>query len=183
MIGYVIRDLAYLKVLYPLMREMVERQEPFYIYYWNNYNRGEKQYNAATETNLKQYHPEIFAWAKQSIPFLTDRQLYEMMSRDRIEKMVSVELCLWVDKKELHNRNIKSYSVQYLTDSMWEGNNEGIDRVYHTTPHIMDCWLKNTNSTYNPDRDRCIGSPIFDALLENAEDIATAVVADLTEEE
>lgn len=172
MIGVVIRDLPYLKLLHPICEQFKERNVPYIIYHWDA-SRGLKEYNRASLSNLNKSSPDVIRSAKKVKPFSNDKQLLQQLAHDNITKMVSVEVWLWAKGhvKWLKERGIKTYSVLYLSDALWQSNPKcitDIDRTYYTTKHIMDLHhkflgLKDTNGVY-------LGSPLFDPLQNKPSD-------------
>lgn len=172
MIGVVIRDLPYLKLLHPICERFKERNVPFIIYHWDAH-RGMKEYNRASLVNLNKSSPGVVKAAKKVKAFANDNQLLQQLAHDRITKMVSVEIWLWAKGhiKWLKEHKVKTYSVLYLSDALWLGNPKcitDIDKTYYTAQHIMDMHheflnLKNTGGTF-------LGSPLFDPIENKPSD-------------
>ena len=172
MIGVVIRDLPYLKLLHPICEQFRKHNVPYNIYHWD-FHRGLKEYNRASLSNLNKSSPTVVKNAQKVKAFSNDKQLLKHLEHDRITKMVSVEIWLWARKyiKWFKEHNIKTYSVLYLSDALWLSNPKcvtDIDRTYYTTKHIMDLHheflnLKNTNGVF-------LGSPLFDPIQNKPSD-------------
>jgi len=166
-IGVVIRDISYLKLSHPICEHLSRLNVPYIIYHWDAY-RGSKQYNRASLTNLNKSSPTVIKNAKKVKAFASDKQLLQQLAHDRITKLVSVEIWLWAKSyiKRLKEQNIKTYSVMYLTDSIWQSKESvvGIDRIYYSTQHTMNVHHDFAQVTYDKQRDRVIGSPIFDPI-------------------
>lgn len=169
MIAIVIRDIPYLKILQPIIEELINKEIPYYLYHYDAH-RGEKEYLRASKSNLEKSLKIITTKAKKVVAFNSDKQLIEYLTRDKIKKLVSIEIYLWAKNfiPELKKLGIKLYSLLYLTDSLWEKNPDCVklmDRVYYTTTHLKRTQLDFLNLKEDRKRDRSIGCPIFDALL------------------
>jgi hypothetical protein len=171
MIGIVVRELTYLKILQPIMLEL-HRVGQKYILYHYDVHRGMKEYNRATRPKMEQSSKEMIVNAVGVKAFRGEKDLRKHLIQDKIKKMVSLEIWLWAGKyiKFFKKHGIKLYSVMYLTDSMWRPDPKCItamDRVYYSARHIMKTHHKFAGVKYNETRDRCIGSPVFDPLRRN----------------
>lgn len=173
MIGIVVRDLPYLKLLHPICEQFIEMKVPYIIYHMDCY-RGEKQYNNASLSNIQRSSEGAVSGAKKVKKFSTDTQLLKQLAHDRVKKLVSVEIWLWAKGyiNKLKTMGIKTYSLNYLTDSLWQpaASITTIDRIYYGSEHIMRKHLEFTKTKYNPLRDIYhFGSPIFDPIAPQKE--------------
>jgi len=69
--------------------------------------------------------------------------LNKQLLHDGIKKLVSLEIYLWAKSYIgfLKSNNIKTYSILYLSDSLWVNDKrmvESIDRTYYTTEYLMN---------------------------------------------
>ena len=164
-IAFVVRELTYLKLLQPIMQE-ISRMGCNFILYNMDSPKGEKEYNRPNKLRIE----TSFGKSIKLSPFSTDQQLLQLLKKDRITKMVSVEIGLWGNKfvPFFKGSGIKTYSILYLSDALWRGKSviEGFDRVYYTTPHLMRLQHKFNGIRFDAKRDKCFGSPIFDQLDE-----------------
>lgn len=160
-LAIVIRDLPYLKLLYPICEQFYSIGISFNIYHWDA-PRGEKEYLRTSINNIKKSSPKIISWAKNIKSFSNDKQLYKQLKADKISKLVSVELGLWLNKKAV--QDIKTYSVQYLTDSLWKPNVDGLTKVYYSSKYLMNIHHKFSNTKCLKNRDKFLGSPVFDSI-------------------
>lgn len=173
MIAVVVRELTYLKILAPIMQQL-HAQGAEYVLYHFDAPRGDKEYNRATLPKLKIAHHASVQNAKKVVPFANDKQLLSKMIADKITKLVSLEIWLWAKGyiQKLKKRKIKTYSILYLTDSIWQPDPACItsmDRVYYASSYTMRTHHGFINTSFHPGRDRCMGSPIFDPLPRSTE--------------
>lgn len=170
MISIVVRDLPYLKLLHPICLELQRLQVPYIIYHMD-IDRGEKNYNRASLTNMNKSSPQVVSGAKKVKAFFSDEHLLKQLAHDRITKLVSVEIWLWAKKyiHKLKNLNIKTYSVLYLTDGIFEPAKslDAIDKVYYSSKYAMEMYHEFSGAEYNPNRDRYLGSPLFDSISQH----------------
>ncbi len=169
MIGFVVRELTFLKVLYPIIKEFIRNGVP-YILYHMDCDRGYKNYNRATLINLKKSSETIVSKATKVKAFTNDKQLLAQLIHDKITKLVSIEIWLWAKGylKELKKHKIKTYSILYANDSIWEKDAACItsmDKVYYASKHTMNIHHDFAGIKHNRHRDQCIGSPVFDPIL------------------
>lgn len=166
-IAIVIRDLPYLKLLHPICEQLSAKKVQYNIYYWD-VPRHDKEYNRASLENLNISSPSIVSNANKLVKFKTDKQLLSYLVRDKIDKMVSVEIWLWAKNyiKWFRSNKIQTHSVLYLTDSIWQpkGSVVSIDNIYYSAKYPMKMHHKFIGEKFNPDRDYCFGSPLFDSL-------------------
>jgi len=172
-IALVVRELTYLKALHPIMVELKKAGQQYIIYHYDMF-RGAKEYNRATRKKMVQSSREVMAGAKKIKAFADEKELQKGLLHDRITKMVSLEIWLWARKYMdfFKKHNIKTYSIMYLTDSLWQPDPRcatSVYRVYYSSRHIMEKHHKFAGIKYNEVRDKCIGSPIFDSLAEETE--------------
>ena len=166
MIGFVIRELTYLKVLQPIIQEAIKRGCAYVVYYMDC-PHGAKEYNRPTAVNMKS---TFGGQAVRLIPFSTDSELKGLLLRDRVDRFVSIEVGLF--KHEFggfwHANGIKVYSIAYLTDTLWQPSSmfDGLDRFYYTSKYLMELHHKFSGTKYDSTRDRCLGSPLFDGLTK-----------------
>lgn len=170
MIGFVVRELSYLKILQPIIEYIKKLDCKVKIYNMIN-DKGEKNYNKPTKERID----KSFGYKTDIFSFYTDGQLLELLKKDKISKLVSLEIGLWGKKyfKFFNDNNIKTFSILYLSDSLWYFSDCSY-RIYYTTEHLMRCCHKFNKIKFNSNRDRCFGSPIFDqleALTSNSNDI------------
>jgi len=163
MIGVVIRDIPYLKLLHPICMEIDAKNVNYNLYLYDT-SRGQKEYVRASVDNVKKSSPAVLSKANKIIRFSNDKQLKQYMVSDKISKMVSVEIGLWADIKFLKTNKIKAYSVQYLSDSLWTNSNNNMYKVFYTAAHIMNVHHKFFNHKANENRDKLLGSPLFDSI-------------------
>lgn len=168
MIGVVVRELTFLKVLHPVMEEL-HKQGAKYILYHFDAPRGNKEYNRATLAKLKLSSPAVVKNATKTKAFANDKQLQDQLVHDKVTKLVSLEIYLWaksyIDK--LRSNGIKIYNLLYLTDSLWGNNPRNIttsDRVYYSSRFLMDFHLNLLSLKQNSSRDRWLGFPVYDPI-------------------
>lgn len=168
-IAVVVRELTYLKILQPIMYEFHLLGIP-YILYHMDCDRGYKNYNRATLKGIKKSSNSIINNARKVKAFTNDKHLLTQLIHDKITKMVSLEIGLWastyIDK--LKNNNIRIYSIQYLSDSIWQPNKKIItdmDKVYYASKYTMNIHHEFAGIKFNYHRDQYLGSPIFDPLM------------------
>jgi len=167
MIGVVIRDLPYLKLLHPICEQFVVLGKPYTLYHWDA-PRGSKEYNRASLKNINKSSPGVVSGAARVKAFSNDKQLFKQLEADKIDKLVSVEIWLWA-KSYLHwfkKNQVKTYSILYLTDSIWQPPESitSVYRVYYGSSYLMRAHHDFAGIKPLPTRDRAIGSPIFDPL-------------------
>lgn len=168
MIGVVVRELTFLKVLHPIMEELRRASAPYTLYHFDA-PRGDKEYNRATLNAIKKSSPTVVKHASQIKPFSSDVQLKKQLLQDKVKKLVSLEVYLWAKSyiSELKSRGMKIYNILYLTDSLWNPDKKNItscDRVYYSSKYLMETHLDMLGLKLNPSRDRWIGSPVYDSI-------------------
>ena len=171
MIGVVIRDLPYLKLLHPICEQLQILGVPYVIYHWD-VPRGSKEYNRASLTKITKSSPGVIKGAKKVRAFAKDKQLLNQLKEDKITKLLSVEIWLWAKNylKRFKELGIKTHSVLYLTDSLWQ-KSEAIttmDKVYYGSQYLMKVYHEIAGAKCFKPRDRSIGSPIFDPLSDQS---------------
>lgn len=171
MIGVVVRELTFLKVLHPIMEELHKAGAPYVLYHFDA-PRGDKEYNRATLAKLKLSSPEVVARAIKVKAFGSDSQLRKQFIHDKITKLVSLEVYLWAKNyiNELKENNIKIYNILYLTDSLWTSDPKNItacDRVYYSSKYLMELHLSMLGLKINHNRDKWLGSPAYDPIKPN----------------
>ena len=170
MIAVVVRELPYLKLLVPIMLELHKRGAKYILYYMDSF-KGEKEYSRPTIGSLKTSNEKIVAQAVKAVRFTTNEELLKLMKKDVIKKMISVEIALWARKNlEAYKAGgIKTYSVSYLSDSLWTGYYKLIDKTYYTTKHLMESKHSFLKTNIDKNKDKCLGSPIFDSIAFHQE--------------
>lgn len=149
-----------------------------FILYNMDSPKGDKEYNRPTKVRVE----KSFGHLINLSPFSTDQQLLQLLKKDRITKMISLEIGLWGKKyvSFFKSNDIKTYSISYLSDCIWQGRGmiEGFDRVYYTTPYLMRIQHKFHGIQFDPRRDKCFGSPLFDQLdsVENDKAESTLIL-------
>lgn len=170
MIGVVIREINFLKVLTPIIRELHSAGKPYILYHMVSPRPG-KEYAVPTKDRLVNFAPDIVKNAHKVIEFKNDNHLLKKVIKDKVLKFISLEvwLCFKPILSGLKKNNIKLYSVQYLTDSILQPSEAitSMDRVYYISEHIMKMQLEFSGTKFNPKRDRCLGTPSFSSLREN----------------
>lgn len=169
MIGVVIREVTYLKVLQPIMDELHNAGASYILYHFDAH-RGDKEYNRASLVNIRKSSISIVQNATKVKAFSSDKQLQKQLVHDNITKLVSIEIWLWAKSyiKFLKQNNIKTYSILYLTDSLWQSDPTcvtSMDRVYYSTTHLMKAHHEIAGVKFDHNRDRCLGLPVFDGLM------------------
>ena len=164
MLAFVVRELTYLKLLQPIMEEMTRRGCSFVLYIMDSY-KSEKEYNRPNKARvIKSFGHSV----DHLIAFGDDGALLYLLKCNKIDRVVSVEMGLWAHQftRFFKDNKIRTHSVCYLTDSIWRGKSaiEGLDRVYYSSPHIMQVQHMFNGIRFDQNRDRCFGSPIFDQL-------------------
>ena len=171
MIGVVVRDMAFLKILTPIIRKL-HKAKALYILYYMDCPRPGKEYARPTLDRLKTSAEDIVKNAHNIISFTNNKQLVQQLVANKITKLVSVEiwLCDNLLPAKLKHHKIKSYSLQYLTDSIWQSPESitSIDKVYYMSEHVMKTHHMFAGVQLNSKRDRCIGSPVFDPICPNS---------------
>ena len=168
MIGIVVRELTFLKVLHPIMEELHQAKVPYVLYHFDA-PRGDKEYNRATLAKLKLSSPTVVSNAAKVKAFANDGQLRKQFVHDKITKLVSLEVYLWAKTyiDELKKNGIKIYNILYLTDSLWNSDIKNIttsDRVYYSSYYLMNFHLNLLGLKLDPGRDRWLGSPTYDSM-------------------
>jgi hypothetical protein len=176
----VIRDLPYLKLLHPVALQLHMRGIPYILYYWD-VNRGEKEYNRASYTNIQKSSPDIIKSASKVVSFTTDEQLYSYLNRDNAYGMISVEIGMWIKWKKLP-KSVKTFSIQYLTDSLWSNTVTGLTKAYYTTEFLMRKHHEFHSLKIDSNRDRFVGSPLFDPLSKVSGDNILVLLPNLRKE-
>ena len=170
MIGIVIREISFLKVLTPIARELHNSGAKYILYYMNKLLPG-KGYATPTKDRLVSLVPELIHNSHKAVPFNSEKQLLNSLVQDKISKFVSLEvwLCFRSILKDLKKNNIKLYNIQYLTDSILQPSAAitAMDRVYYTSEHIMKMQQKFSGTKFDPKRDRCLGTPLFSSVRKN----------------
>ena len=169
MIGVVVRELTYLKALEPIMNHLYDQGAKYILYHFDA-PRGDKEYNRATIAKLKKASGRAVKNAINIKAFANDKQLLQMLIKDKVSKLVSLEIWLWAKGyiKDLKKHNIKTYSVLYLTDSLWQKDPACItsmNKVYYSTKYLMDVHHDFAGIKFDSKRDQCLGSPVFDPIL------------------
>lgn len=179
MISVVIRETSYLKVLHPIMNQFNQMGVKYVVHHFDA-PRGPKEYNRASLKNLMRSSGSILKHAYKIKAFSNDAQLLKQLKHDKITKIVSLEIWLWAKSylQFFRKNNIKTCSISYLTDSLWQPapSITTMDRVYYSTPFIMSKHQQYAGVKYNPERDRCFGSPIFDGLKSKSSGDKTLVL-------
>lgn len=158
------------------MEELARIGVPYILYLYDA-PRGEKEYNRATLDGVKKSSELIVARARKIKSFDNDDTLLKQLRHDRIKKLVSIEIYLWAKGyiSYLQEAGIRTYSLLYLSDSIWNPDPRcitAIDRTYYTTSYLKDVHLDFLGLTTEPNRDRCLGSPIFEHLDgQNGKDV------------
>ena len=174
MIGVVVRELTFLKVLQPIMQELHKSGAKYVLYHFDA-PRGAKEYNRATLAKLKKSSSQAVSNAHKVKAFASDAQLLKQLIHDKVTKLVSLEIYLWakgyIDK--LKQPNIKTYSVLYLTDSLWQSNPKCVttmDKIYYSSDYLMTTHLNFLRLPLNSKRDRSLGCPVYDHLMNKPSD-------------
>ena len=166
MIAIVIRECSYLKALAPIIHHLHECGVEYVLYHFDA-PRGDKEYNRATLPKLNKAFPEVSKHVNKVRAFANDKALLQMLGQDKITKLVSLEIWLWAKGyvKQLKQLNIKTYSISYLSDSLWQPAAcvNTMDRVYYSSKYLMEIHHKFAGVKYSPVRDKLM-SPIFDPL-------------------
>lgn len=169
MIGVVIRELTYLKILQPIAEEFARIGMPYILYHFDA-PRGDKEYNRATSAGIKKSSSIIIEKANKVKAFKDDKELLNQLLHDKINKLVSIEIYMWAKGyiSNLQKAGIKIYSLHYLSDSLfWNSNSKcitDVDKIYYATSYLRDVHLGFLNVPVNPNRDMLLGSPVFDRL-------------------
>lgn len=168
MIGVVVRGISILKLLQPIMIEFNRLGEKYIIYHLD-IPRGSKEYDRASISNINKSSKSIVDNAYKVRAFGKEKTLIDMMVEDGITKYVGSEIGFVMQPfiPYAKSKGIKFFSIQYMTDSLVNGNKKHItdmDKVYYTTSYIMKMQHELHNINFNPNRDVVVGSPIFDAL-------------------
>lgn len=185
-IGVVVREITYLKVLQPIMDEFIKLNIPYILYHFDA-PRSEKEYNRASLINIKKSSSIIAERAFKVRAFNNDNALLNQIVSDKITKLVSIEIYLWA-KDYIHllkQAKIKLYSLLYLSDSLWNSDPKCItsmDRIYYTTSYLKETHLNFLNLKEDPNRDRLLGSPIFDCLNPSTGDSVLVLLPNLKSE-
>ena len=166
MISVVVREMPYLKVLHQICVEMASRGIKYNLYLYDA-PRGSKEYARASVDNVRKSSPAVLDKASKVVRFANDDQLMKQLLSDKIRKMVSVEIGLWGKIKFFVKNNIKTYSVQYLSDSMHHDVNSRLHRVFYTCGHVLNSHQRFVGTKYDPSRDKVVGSPLFDCINNN----------------
>lgn len=165
MIGIIVKELPFLKLLTPIMDELHNRGI-HYILYYMDIAKPNKEYARPTIQRLK-LNGKIVEHANKIQPFTDDQQLFSRLVGDKITKIISVELWLFAQKYTgfLAEHKIKPYSINYLTDTMWQ-NYPSAGNVYYTTEHILNTSLAFNNIPRKSEY-KTLGSPLFDCINKN----------------
>lgn len=164
MIGVSVRGLSGLKLLQPIIDELHKRGEKFIVYYYD-VPRGAKEYDRASKTNIKKTISNFPSLNSKS--FKSNSDLINKLKADGVKKLLGVELGISMLRELPKLKGIKTYSIQYLIDSMHNGIKEcvtGIDTVYYNSEHIMAAHLAILGLSRDPKRDKFIGHPMFDPI-------------------
>ncbi len=178
MIGISVRDLTYLKALQPIILELQSCNIDYVLYYMD-IPRGSKEYNRATLKSIQKSSGIIVKGAKHTRPFKDNGDLFNQMIRDGIRKFISLEIGLSMRNRidRMKSKNIRMYSIQNLTDTIWQKDPAIInlmDRVYYSSVHTMTMHHNFAGVKYNSQRD-CIASPLYD-ILDNTSNKNTLVL-------
>ncbi|MFA5023412.1 MAG: hypothetical protein WC523_00445 [Patescibacteria group bacterium] len=170
MIAIVVRDLPYLKLLSPIMTELQARHVGYILYYMDC-GKQEKEYNRPSLSRITKSSELNVIGAKNIRRFTNDKELRRLMAADHITKMVSVEIWMWARKylDSLKSLNIKTYSISYLTDSLWQTKQacvNSIYRTYNSTKFLMETKHNFLGLFSENPYSRYIGSPLFDCIKE-----------------
>lgn len=173
MIGIVIRELTFLKVMTPIIRELHKLGNEYILFHMLSPRPGKDYVCPKLERIIKSAR-DIVENAQKVISFTNDDQLMKQLIANKVDKFVSVEI--WLCNKripeKLRGNGIRSYSIQYLTDSIWQPAQSitSVDRIYYISEYVMKMHQKFSGAKFNPNRDRCLGSPIFDSIRPNKGD-------------
>jgi hypothetical protein len=164
----VIRETPYLKILDPIMCELIARGQPYIIYYMDNY-KGGKEYARPRMQRMLASSEKAILGAQKTKSFVNDMQLLSQFSHDKIDKIISVEIWLWAKwyLNELAKRKIRTYSILYLSDSLWQTNPnciKDIDKIYYTSKYLMQVQHDFLHANIDDKKTKFIGSPIFDPI-------------------
>lgn len=162
MIGIVVKELPFLKLLTPIMDELYNRGVPYILYYMD-VAKPNKEYARPTIPRLS-INSKIVSHAKKVQAFTSDSQLFGRLVGDKITKIISVELWLFAQNYMgfLAENKIKPYSINYLTDTMWQ-HYPSAGNVYYTAEHILNTSLAFNNLPRKPEY-KTLGSPLFDCI-------------------
>lgn len=130
--------------------------------------RGSKEYNRASLKSIQKSSEDIVKAARYIRAFKSNDDLLKQMVRDKIKKLVSLEIGLSMRDKinDIKDKDIRMYSVQNLTDAMWQKDPAIInlmDRVYYSSVHTMTRHHTFAGVKYNSQRDH-VASPLYDIL-------------------
>jgi hypothetical protein len=170
MIGIVIRELTYLKLLQPIILELIKMKVPYFLYLSDAPVAG-KEYNKPKIERVNLSCSDIIKRASRVKIFKNDEMLLKHLAIDQISKLVSIEIFLWARKylTKFERAKIKTYNILYMHDSIWSTSTKSITsmhRIYYTTTHLRDLYFEFLGLKQASGRDRCLGSPIFDCLGE-----------------
>lgn len=170
MIGVDLRELTYLKTFDPICKYFIEHNVPYNVYYYD-VGRGPKEYNRASPKNINLSSPHVIANAKVARKYSSNAELFNHFRKDGVKKFVGLELFMSYSDilENLRACGIKTYSVLYLSDSMWTMKSaayNSIDRIYFTSKFLMDKALEYSGSKYNKSKHLFLGSPLFDQLKD-----------------
>lgn len=142
MIGIVVREMTYFKILSPIIFELQRRGIKFNFYYMDNY-KGSKEYIRPTLAKIKAACPEVLKGTLYIKKVESDGQLLKYLVKDGVKKLVSVEIWMWARSyiKSLTRFGIKTYSILYLSDSLWQSSSQcisNIDKTYYSARHLIN---------------------------------------------
>lgn len=167
MIGIIASWVSNFRILLPIIDELNRLDEEYILYYRYKPSWRDKENSFVFLTDLKinKMSEDIIGRAKKVERFGSIDDLHKRFKEDGISKLIGVEIGHIAERfKKVGYTQTNTYSVSYLTDSVW-GPAEKINsptRVYYATEYIMKFQHNLLGVKYDQERDRCLGSPLFD---------------------
>lgn len=168
MIGIDIREITVLKILQPICEYFIANKIKYKIFHMDKY-LSSKEYNRASQKNLGISCKYILNNAQAVVSYNNNNQIVNKLQNHGITKFVGIELFLCysglLDK--MKKIGIKTYSILYLTDSLWRASSKDYmspNRIYFNSEFLMEKALLFTKTTRDPNRHMFLGSPIYDQL-------------------
>ena len=152
------------RIILPIIEELNKLGQECVLYHKYNpnwRNSGKKSSSHLTSQKIKRMLEVADLNVKKIVSWEKREALYKALKTCNISKLIGVDIGGWQSDLCDKNIDIKTYSISYLVDFLWSPNNYPT-RVYHTTEYIMRFQQNLKKILYNSDRDKCLGSPLFD---------------------
>jgi hypothetical protein len=167
-------------VLHPIINKFVDKNIPYAIFSYNG-SRSGKEYNRPTTNRLQKAVPTIMAKANKIATFNNDTKLLNLLMKYKCDKVVVIEFPLAHKSISLKTKQkgIKVYSINYLTDSIWNGDYSRVlntHRTFYTAEYLRKFHFGVLGKPVDDVLTKCLGSPLLDQVKDIANGEETLVL-------